>query len=143
MSNKRYTIDKIDFYEDQYKELLALHKRFKSRAHAILSGRNRNVFIMNGYVVKLPRNVNGAIDNEWEGSISNSNDNQECVRYARTRLALFKDIPIIFMEYVEFASSKKMKEILGKVPDWTMSVDCGQVGFNKHGKLLAFDYGRM
>lgn len=142
MSNKRYTIEKDDFYEDQYNKLLALHKRFKKRAFDILSGRNRNVFIMNGYVIKLPRNIYGAIDNEWEGCISNANDDPEEIRYARTRLAYFNGVPIIFMEYVEYASNEKMKTVLGKVPSWTLSVDCGQVGFNKKGKLLAFDYGR-
>lgn len=26
-------------------------------------------------------------------------------------------------------------------PDWTYSVDCGQVGFTRRGRLVAFDYG--
>lgn len=41
------------------------------------------------------------------------------------------------MEYIEPITSFKDK----KLPDWINSVDGGQVGYNKKGLLLAYDYG--
>ena len=119
-----------------------LHVRYSKRCLGIFMGRNRNVFNFGRYVVKVPRNFYGVIDNDWEGSVSNSEDcDPEDVQYARTRLAYWKDVPIVFMEYVEYASNKEIAERVGHVPDWTMSVDCGQVGFNRKGCLVAYDYG--
>jgi hypothetical protein len=121
--------------------LLRLHQRFAKRCVDYTFGRNRGVFVMPGnYVVKIPKNGDGCTDNDWEGSISNGEDSsEEDVQYARTRLFYYKEdnnlIPIVFMEYVEYHCDYKNQ------PDWVASVDCGQVGYNKKGRLVAFDYG--
>ena len=128
------------------KNLKELHERYAKRAIEVYSGRNRNVFRMpGGYVVKIPTCMDGIADNDWEGSLSNSEEGTGFdigyIQYARTRMGYYKDIPIVFMEYVEFLPSSKIKERYGKQPDWCWSVDCGQVGSNKYGRLVAFDYG--
>lgn len=126
--------------------LIELHNRYAKRALECYGGRNRNVFKMpGGYVVKLPSGMNGIADNDWEGSVSNSEEGTGFdvgyVQYARTRMCYYKDIPIVFMEYVEYLNKEKIVKRFGKEPEWCYSVDCGQVGINKRGRLVAFDYG--
>lgn len=119
-------------------------KRFRDRALEVHCGRNREVFVFRGYVVKVPLNLNGIADNDWEGSVSNSEEYPQSdwqVQYARTRMVYVKDIPVVFMEKLEDVTSKEIVRRLGREPNWTGCVDGGQVGFNKHGRLLAYDYG--
>lgn len=137
-------IHKPDFNKEGYKALRFLYKKYMKKSKGKFSvGRNRIVFILpTNIVVKIPITLAGFGDNDWEGSIRNSNDDPEEIRYARTRMTYYDgDIPIVFMEYVQYANDEKIQSILGYVPDWTMSVDCGQVGFNSRNKLVAFDYG--
>jgi hypothetical protein len=123
-----------------------LHQRYMKRAIGCSGGRNRNVFIMpGGYVVKLPKNFAGIGDNDWEGSVSNTEDSTNDpyhIQYPKTRLGYYAgDIPVVFMEFVEALTHAGIVERLGYYPDWVLSVDCGQVGVNKGGRLVAYDYG--
>ena len=136
-----YYIDKADFNSVGLRIITGLHERFAARCREVWMGRNRNAFDMGRYVVKVPKNLNGFADNDWEGSVSNANDDPEEVRYARTRLAYVEDVPIVFMEKVVPVTSPEIIARLGFEPDWTNSVDCGQVGFARDGRLVAFDYG--
>ena len=112
-------------------------------------GRNRVTVYLKNTVIKLPRGLDGVADNEWEGSISNSEDsynNPDHIQYPRTRLYYIGVFPILFMERVKHASSKEISNYLGTPTgsgDWTWSVDCGQVGFTRKGRLVAYDYGIM
>lgn len=125
--------------------LLRLHQRFACRALAVYSGRNRNVMVLNDkWVVKLPRSWDGIADNDWEGSVRNSPEHigsEFHVQYARTRMAYFEEIPVVFMERVEPLTGDDIRARFGHEPDWVMSVDGGQVGVNPHGRLVAYDYG--
>lgn len=135
-------VDKDEFTEEYASLIDTICKRYLPRALDILTGRHRNVFIFKNYVIKIPRNINGLADNDWEGSISNAEDGDpEDVQFARTRMVYYKGIPIVFMERADWATRDEIAARLGYEPDWTGSVDCGQVGFNKQGKLVAFDYG--
>jgi hypothetical protein len=115
--------------------------RYIPKAIRVEEGRNRIVFIFKNYVVKLPKSHFGIGDNDWEGSISSGN-NLEDEQYARTRLVYYNDVPIVFMERVEEVSPERYFELLQNFP-WVGSIDCGQVGYNNRGKLVAFDYGRF
>ena len=134
-----------DDLTDEAKEALhPLYAKYLSRAKEVWCGRNRVVFDMGIYVVKLPRHALGFSDNEWEGSVSNEGNDEGYVQYAKTRIFYYKglhefSIPVVFMERVnsDIRQGKKYKDF----PDWVGSVDGGQVGYNKHGKLVAFDYG--
>jgi hypothetical protein len=122
--------------EFRCQKLLELYKRyFDKKPERVETGRNRTTFIFRTYVVKLPRNHGGLGDNDWEGSISNAEDSDpNDVQYARTRLVYVGEIPIIFMERVTHAYGERL-------PEWAMSVDCGQVGYTRSGRLVAYDYG--
>lgn len=139
--SREYHIDADDFSPEGLGIIEALHRRYASRSRQVFCGRNRNVFDMGRYVVKVPKNLDGFADNDWEGSVSNANDNPEEVRFARTRMVDFEEVPLVFMEYVEPASTETIVARLGQEPDWVRSVDCGQVGFARDGRLLAYDYG--
>ena len=138
----RFHIDEDPLDDNEVGLFHQLSVRYSSRCLSIFEGRTRNVFNFGKYVVKVPKNFYGVIDNEWEGCVSNSEDcDPEDVQYARTRLDYWKGVPVVFMEYVEYASDEQISKRLGYVPEWTMSVDCGQVGFNRKGRLVAYDYG--
>lgn len=122
----------------------AIHEltiRFKKRALQIDEGRNRRVFVFSKYVIKIPITYNGITDNDWEGSISNTNDDPDEIRYPRTRLTYWEALPIVLMERVTLVTTAAIKARLGSCPDWVNSVDGGQVGFTRDGRLVAFDYG--
>lgn len=132
----------------QCKPLMSLYKRYTKKAKNIYYGRNRIVFDMGRYVVKLPSAHGGFGDNDWEGSIGNGPEQLaeplKYVQYARTRLMYVNDIPVCLMEKVEHATVEQTNahlNTLGGESDWTWSVDGGQVGFNSRGKLVAYDYG--
>lgn len=145
--NPHITPDALEFYHNAVskaveifgEDIRILFERYMRRCKGFESGRNRSVFVFDRYVVKLPRCENGVADNDWEGSISDGPD--PYVRHARTRMSYYKGIPIVFMERVTYATPTSLRERYGKEPDWVSSVDCGQVGWNRGGKLVAFDYG--
>lgn len=125
-------------------KLWALYERFLPRCRDYLIGRNRIAFMFNTYVVKLPWSDDGFGDNDWEGSVSNdptSPDNEWNIQYARTRLHYEGEIPVLFMERVQPLTTKGIVDRFGAEPEWVMSVDCGQVGINRQGRLVAYDYG--
>lgn len=124
------------------RDLWKLYERYMKRCVDYLIGRNRITFMFPTYVVKLPWTFAGFGDNDWEGSVSNDPDSSEgFVQYARTRLGYVGEIPVLFMERVQLLSYAGIAERFGKVPDWVDCVDCGQVGVNRSGKLVAYDYG--
>ena len=139
---------KLEFSGVFRKDIVRLFKRYLAKGVPYECGRNRCTFIFRTYVVKLPLTDYGISDNDWEGSVSNDPDftpepgtEDWYIQYARTRLAQVGSVPVLLMERVEYATYATIMEREGKEPDWIASVDCGQVGYNKSGKLVAFDYG--
>lgn len=131
-----------DYFDD---DMAQLYLRFVDRCQQWCVGRNRITFVMGKYVVKLPWSIGGFGDNDWEGSVDTDpayyND-PWTIQYARTRLTYTNGVPIVFMEYVPHLSYTAVREMHnGKEPDWVASVDCGQVGLNRNGRLVAYDYG--
>lgn len=115
--------------------------RFSTRGYKLVGiGRNRAVFSKAGYVVKVPINYNGIIDNEWEAAHC-GNAREGCVQHARTRSAFLGGLQLCLMEFVEYATTEDIIERIGHEPSWVWGVDCGQVGWNRKGKLVAFDFG--
>lgn len=97
-------------------------------------GRNREVFLSPSgkYVVKVPINDLGIYDNAYEAELF--------AKYGRKdHLAKCRLIgKVLVMEYIEIHRMK-----YNELPEWVLSVDCLQVGFNRKGQLLAYDYGRF
>lgn len=138
--DKRYIAPELK----KLKPLMALYKRYTKKAKAIHYGRNRIVFDMGYYVVKLPSDHAGFGDNDWEGSVSNGPEQLanplDYIQYARTRLMYVQDIPVCLMEKV--STEHEVHPFSDKsMPDWVSSVDCGQVGYTRRGRLVAYDWG--
>lgn len=123
-------------------KMTAMFKRYLARNVPFEWGRTRVAFLFPTYVVKLPVTYAGIGDNDWEGSVSNIPGDTENIQYARTRLHYEGEIPVLLMERVEWQTTDKLIALYGEVPWWVDFVDCGQVGLNRRGRLVAFDYGR-
>ncbi len=111
-------------------ECLALIDKYKEE-NWLGYGRNRAVFRRGDHVFKVPINDCGVTDNSHEAYLSQRYGKTEgYVPYAKCRMFGL----ILVMEYVDHVGSTK-------TPDWTWSVDGGQVGRNRKGELLAYDFG--
>jgi hypothetical protein len=106
-------------------------------------GRNRQVYRRGNYVIKVPLNEEGMMDNYHEYSCQNRRGtNPDGIRYAMCRLV--KDSSILVMQYAQFPGP--LSEPSGyisheKGPHWMDYIDCGQVGYNRFGQIVAYDYG--
>ena len=80
------------------------------------------------WVIKLPINIEGEGCNYNEHEKYRSGDR----RLARCRLVG----NVLVMEYVTHHP-----EPIGKLPSWCSFIDCCQVGYNRKGMLVAYDYG--
>lgn len=97
-------------------------------------GRTRAVFDRgDGHVIKLAVNDEGFIANAREVTTSNMDD-----AYTPVARSAFWDIDdnnsIVIAEKLVIA-----KLDYNAMPDWVMSVDGGQVGYNSAGELVAYD----
>ena len=106
-----------------------------TKLKCIGEGRGRRVFLLPSgkNVIKVPLNEDGIHDNM-----------AEAFRFRKQRKAWF---PLarcmmwgqyLIMEYIEpvYGFGDLMKQY-----NWVGMVDCCQVGYNRAGKLVAFDYG--
>jgi len=96
----------------------------------IATGRHRVIFLDGDEVIKVPSREFGILACNYELNIQGE-------EYARTRLDEFLSnetgLPIVRMEYVEHVG-------FSEKPDWTWSIDGGQVGKTKDGRLVAYDW---
>lgn len=112
---------------------------------AIGEGRNRLVFsYSDADVLKVPKNKTGIYDNlfEWNLYIKlGSIQIPDMPVLARClSLKYIHKIPCLLMERV---SPIQNTQHLGKMPNWVNLIDRKQVGLNKDGKLVAFDYADL
>lgn len=96
-------------------------------------GRHRIVYKHGNYVIKVPLNMWGLASNDKEYRTYQSTNNGWLfgVRYARCKLHWSG---LLVMEYVESVPFEEM-------PDWAKYIDCQQVGTNRNGNMVAYDYG--
>lgn len=101
-------------------------------------GRTRAVFDRgDGYVIKVPLNGEGYMASNTEKRYSEMDDPYIPVAkcwYEDDYSVTKEGFGVLVMEKVKItrADYKNM-------PDWVMAVDCGQVGYNKAGELVAYD----
>lgn len=118
-------------------------KGINERAEAILAkliekygqpecGRNRACFISKHCVLKFPLNDGGVADNDWEGSCSGD-------IYAVGKWLQIGEFVCVMQEKLTLIPEEAFS--YATLPDWVGSVDCGQVGYDKKGRLKAFDFG--
>lgn len=86
-------------------------------------GRNRATFISKHCVIKFPLN-------DWEGSVSSP-------ELAKGRWIKIDDFVCVIQEKLKMVENFSYDTL----PDWVGSIDGGQVGYDKKGRLKAFDFG--
>lgn len=134
-----FSLEDFDFGDvETNKKCFDICNNLNMKREFLGMGRNRIVFGNENYVIKFPLNGSGEIDNCWEGSLYESeNPNPEDVQYPYSRRIEYKGFVCCMMERVFPVRDYK------NLPDWTMSVDCCQVGYNNNKRLVAYDYGFM
>lgn len=124
--------------DEYYDHTLNQIKLFTKRYGQPMVGRTRAVFDRgDGYVIKVPMNGEGYAANNTEVIHASMDDPwipvAECWHEEDYSITP-KGVPTLVMEKVEHCRLD-YKEL----PDWVMSVDGGQVGYNKKGELVAYD----
>lgn len=109
------------------------------------AGRNRAVFLMKSgkYVIKVPVNYSGMSDNSYE--LRQKNETKKPVDnemfFPAVKSVVLNDLLCIVMEKIEHITEEKYKEQNNKpFPCWVGFIDCNQVGLNKKGILMPYDY---
>lgn len=100
----------------------------------LASGHFRYAYLHKGYVIKVPRNKRGQQDNELESSLYASSDHGQSgeFRFARCRLTARGWLVMERVDPIEDGDYP--------FPDWAKKIDWKQVGFDRNGRLAAYDY---
>lgn len=122
-----YVLDKMD---TKYVELYSL---LFSKYNGVVNCGNRRVcfYTDRGFVVKMPWRIKGELDNLIEAREYNKDKN-----FAKCKLVIIKEIPVLVMEEVYPVDSSNL-------PEWCKEIDSSQVGINRAGKLVAYDYAMV
>ena len=109
------------------------------------SGRHRFCFTGNDdqYIIKVPKSYDGIIDNgieaktyrDYADKVLRNEYDMSRPHYAFCYIEKLWSVDLLIMERLIYP---KREDAL---PEWTDFIDCMQVGYNKQGKLLAYDYG--
>lgn len=121
-------------WDDSYKEksVKAIQK-FTSLYGTPSIGRTRAVFdTQDGFVIKVPYVDEGFYANHSEVVTSNTDD--AYIPIAKCEHDEKEGVSVLVMEKVAIARADYKN-----MPDWVYSVDCGQVGYTKDGRLVAYD----
>lgn len=119
-----------------------LFKRLKKKYPKYEEGRNRLVFFSKFVVIKIPLNEDGITDNEYESSVMGGKAftkiwvKPEYNTYPNTKFLELDGLWCVMMKKV-----KPTYESYDELPNWVGFIDCGQVGYDRSGKLVAYDYG--
>lgn len=126
-------------------ELISLHVKFCKKYGPPKLGTSRATYIGKNFVFKLPITMKGYGDNDNEGSIVSIGKEGDdfYVPIARSKLLPRVDIPIVVMEKIIEITRDEIVDRFDKIPDFFSIVDSGQVGYNRKGRLVAFDYADL
>lgn len=114
------------------KEAIKIATDLMSRYEMIGFGKDRIAFKMRGgYIFKFPRHETGEYCNDGEGSWKDET-------FATSRYVEYKGFVCVMQEALDIKAPFEKPDY--KLPDWTMSIDCCQVGFDKRGNLKAYDF---
>ena len=125
-----------DMCEDE-KRINDLIYYFRVKFKELGKGRHRICFTSTTrqFVFKVPSCLAGIAANDWEGSIFSE-------EYARHKLFYIDGIPIVIMEKVRILEGDELKNAYQNY-DWVSSIDGGQVGMNRKGEIVAYDFACM
>lgn len=132
-------MDKIKFLADIRinfgEKAVALHRKLWVKYGEPKCGNSRATYISKNFVFKLPMSEEGAYQNEEECTLLSD----DYWQFAKTKL-IDADSALICMERADHASYNTIIERLGHLPDFVSGIDCSQVGFNRKGQLVAYDF---
>ncbi len=93
-------------------------------------GRNRATFIGKNFVIKFPLNDDGEMNNSIEANFNFENTAKGKSFFINGFTCLIQE-RLIPLDYpLDFS----------KLPEWTKSIDSGQVGYDSEGVLKAYDF---
>ena len=130
--NRNVEQDAFQFYKDTIKE--------NAKKYGIpLVARTRLVFkdADRGMVIKVPFTGEGEMANYAEARAYRNyvEDSENYIPVAKCHMTGSGDIYVLEMEQVAPVKNPYSPEY----PDWVSLVDCGQVGHDKNGELVAYD----
>ena len=107
------------------------------------NGRHREVYLLPSkkFIVKIPINIDGALANiaeykYWKNrEVIKEHYNVDLARCRLYQGSAFQDKLLV----MEFIKDKLDNEKY--LPSWAFKIDCSQVGRNRQGKIVAYDYG--
>lgn len=102
---------------------------YQARYGDPLVGRHRMTFLDGERVHKLPRSFDGMIANARE---ANWKSTEMPIAACSLHVEMPSGINVLRMERVQPCVGQTL-------PDWTMSIDCQQVGYTADGRLVAYD----
>ena len=120
------------------KEIRQLEGTLIQRGYKYLNeGRHRKGFLSPNrkWVVKVPKTCArlAGIQDNWS-EYHTFKRASPAIRARLARCRLFKG-EILIMEKLCTANL-----CWGNIPEWARGIDCGQVGYNRKGNLVAYDY---
>lgn len=118
------------------RKYLAFFRKHKKTFKRLGKGRQRDVFRVGDYVIKVPLNLDCVADNEHEAYMYRLSQ-REKGHHPMAKCRMFAGL-LLIMEYVE-----PTRKSYNELPSWVGFVDCGQVGLTKDGSLVAYDYGLL
>jgi len=126
-------------------ELYQIHKFMCKKYGTPKLGTSRVTYLSKFVVFKIPISEDGFGMNDFEASLMGFGEEQDpwYIPLAKSKHLPQCGMPIVVMEKVIPADNEMILSIMGTIPSFVNSVDMGQVGFTKSGKLVAFDYADL
>jgi hypothetical protein len=107
----------------------------------LASGIRRSTWAKNDkFVLKVPHNDAGLYHNTSEASRYNKFGKFGDFPLAACHIIHIYDIPLVKMEMIKPLLWTDYREFK-KTNGWVDFVDCGQVGYDDQGNVVAYDYG--
>lgn len=122
-----------EFVDDTLSKYGYLHESLSARYRSA-SGGTRATYFMRGVVVKVPLNAYGVEANYHEADWSACHGKGGYIPIAEAFIETWGGLDVLIMEQV-----KPVSLPYSQMPDWVMSVDCAQVGYDADGVLVAYD----
>lgn len=105
------------------------------------TGRHRQVWRRGDYVIKVPMSERGVHDNWHERRMWLKYRKSDYIPYASCRLIGNFFLLMEYAHNIGPLSDERGHIPFNKLPEWASYVDSQQVGYNRHGQIVAYDYG--
>ena len=93
-------------------------------------GRNRATFISKNFVIKIPLNNEGEVNNSVEANFISDNT-------AKGRLLVLNGFTCVIQEKITTLNDQVDFNLF---PEWVKNIDSCQVGYDANGNIKAYDF---